>query len=126
MAISCHTHQSPLNVSSLGRFAKLSKGQHFLSAEAMQEFLIHDQRESRAEDMEWVKQTMGSCGDVRKWDVAAFSAWLGSADNEAWDTACDELYQDMDQPLSHYWLSSSHNTYVFQYAGVLHAVQFLS
>lgn len=96
---------------SLGRFAKLSKGQLYLSAEAMQEFLIHDQGEARAADIEWVKEVMGSCGDVKKWDVAAFSAWLGSADNEAWDTACDALYQDMDQPLSHYWLSSSHNTY---------------
>ncbi len=38
--------------------------------------------------------------------------FLFSRQNDIWDQRYDEVHQDMTRPLSHYWISSSHNTYV--------------
>lgn len=38
--------------------------------------------------------------------------FLFSKANEVWDSQCDQVYQDMDQPLTSYWIASSHNTYL--------------
>lgn len=44
-------------------------------------------------------------------DVAASNLLLG-ADNDAYDPNRAVLYQDMTQPLEHYFIASSHNTCV--------------
>lgn len=44
--------------------------------------------------------------------VAEFIDYLFSKQNEIWDANCDRVYQDMKQPLSNYWIASSHNTYL--------------
>ena len=42
-----------------------------------------------------------------------FKTLLGSTQyNEAFDTYKAEIYQDMNQPLSNYFIASSHNTYL--------------
>uniref|UniRef100_A0A8C6MN91 Phosphoinositide phospholipase C n=2 Tax=Moschus moschiferus TaxID=68415 RepID=A0A8C6MN91_MOSMO len=43
-----------------------------------------------------------------------FLMYLLSADGSAFDLAHRRVYQDMDQPLSHYLVSSSHNTYLLE------------
>lgn len=40
--------------------------------------------------------------------------YLLSADGSAFSLAHRRVYQDMDQPLSHYLVSSSHNTYLLE------------
>lgn len=43
-----------------------------------------------------------------------FLMYLLSADGNAFSLAHRRVYQDMDQPLSHYLVSSSHNTYLLE------------
>ena len=45
--------------------------------------------------------------------VAGFRAMLYSVQHQLFDKCHREVYQDMNQPLAHYWINSSHNTYVF-------------
>ncbi|XP_062715033.1 1-phosphatidylinositol 4,5-bisphosphate phosphodiesterase gamma-1 isoform X2 [Aedes albopictus] len=44
--------------------------------------------------------------------IQEFIDFLFSRQNEVWDSDCDSVYQDMNRPLAHYWISSSHNTYL--------------
>lgn len=41
-----------------------------------------------------------------------FIDFLFSKQNTIWDSRCDKVYQDMKMPMSNYWISSSHNTYL--------------
>lgn len=41
-----------------------------------------------------------------------FIDFLFSKPNELWNANCDKVYQDMTHPMSHYWIASSHNTYL--------------
>jgi phosphatidylinositol phospholipase C delta len=43
-----------------------------------------------------------------------FLMYLLSADGNAFSLAHRRVYQDMNQPLSHYLVSSSHNTYLLE------------
>uniref|UniRef100_A0A8C9XGT1 Phosphoinositide phospholipase C n=1 Tax=Sander lucioperca TaxID=283035 RepID=A0A8C9XGT1_SANLU len=45
--------------------------------------------------------------------VSAFLTYLFSKENSIWDSSLDQVCPDnMSNPLSHYWISSSHNTYL--------------
>jgi hypothetical protein len=41
-----------------------------------------------------------------------FLDWLFSSCNGLLEPAKKSVYQDMSRPLAHYWISSSHNTYL--------------
>ncbi|XP_019759127.2 1-phosphatidylinositol 4,5-bisphosphate phosphodiesterase gamma-1 [Dendroctonus ponderosae] len=45
-------------------------------------------------------------------NTTEFIDYLFSKQNDLWDSAKDTVYQDMTRPLSHYWIASSHNTYL--------------
>uniref|UniRef100_A0AAX7SZP6 Phosphoinositide phospholipase C n=1 Tax=Astatotilapia calliptera TaxID=8154 RepID=A0AAX7SZP6_ASTCA len=50
--------------------------------------------------------------DAQK-NVSAFLTYLFSKENTIWDSSLDQVCpENMNNPLSHYWISSSHNTYL--------------
>jgi phosphatidylinositol phospholipase C delta len=48
----------------------------------------------------------------RTWSLGAFTAFLLSADNSPFSDYHSKIWQDMTRPLSEYFISSSHNTYL--------------
>ncbi|MGH0123686.1 UNVERIFIED_CONTAM: hypothetical protein FKN15_028917 [Acipenser sinensis] len=85
-----------------------------------QRFLIHQQKESWANDLNMVRELMTTFIDdlMRKtndpeFNVGEFLNYLFSKENSIWDEKYSEIsFQDMNNPLSHYWINSSHNTYL--------------
>uniref|UniRef100_A0A3Q2FCQ5 Phosphoinositide phospholipase C n=1 Tax=Cyprinodon variegatus TaxID=28743 RepID=A0A3Q2FCQ5_CYPVA len=43
-----------------------------------------------------------------------FLMYLGSAEGSIFSPRCRDIFQDMSQPLCHYFISSSHNTYLME------------
>lgn len=43
-----------------------------------------------------------------------FLMYLGSAEGSIFSPQCRGIFQDMSQPLCHYFISSSHNTYLME------------
>ncbi|CAN9498676.1 unnamed protein product [Ophioblennius macclurei] len=85
-----------------------------------QRFLIYHQKESFAGDLNQVRELMTTFIDdtMRKtndpeFTVSEFLNFLFSKENSVWDSKFSEVNNlDMNNPLSHYWISSSHNTYL--------------
>ncbi|XP_061533197.1 1-phosphatidylinositol 4,5-bisphosphate phosphodiesterase gamma-2 isoform X4 [Phycodurus eques] len=85
-----------------------------------QRFLIYQQKESWASDLNKVRELMTTFIDdtMRKtndpeFTVSEFLNFLFSKENCLWDDKLSEINnQDMNNPLSHYWINSSHNTYL--------------
>ncbi|XP_029289098.1 1-phosphatidylinositol 4,5-bisphosphate phosphodiesterase gamma-2 [Cottoperca gobio] len=85
-----------------------------------QRFLMYQQKEPWASDLNQVRELMTTFIDdtMRKtndpeFTVSEFLSFLFSKENSVWDEKFSEISNlDMNNPLSHYWISSSHNTYL--------------
>uniref|UniRef100_A0A8C2JG58 1-phosphatidylinositol 4,5-bisphosphate phosphodiesterase gamma n=1 Tax=Cyprinus carpio TaxID=7962 RepID=A0A8C2JG58_CYPCA len=85
-----------------------------------QRFLLFHQRESWANNTNQVRELMTIFIDdtMRKTNDPAFTveeflSFLFSKENSIWDEKFSEICPlDMNNPLSHYWINSSHNTYL--------------
>ncbi|PIN97232.1 hypothetical protein AB205_0195250, partial [Aquarana catesbeiana] len=79
-----------------------------------------DGRESSAQDLNKVRERMTKFIDDTMRETAEaflyvdeFLTYLFSKENSIWDEKYDEIaVQNMNNPLSHYWIASSHNTYL--------------
>ncbi|XP_065161549.1 1-phosphatidylinositol 4,5-bisphosphate phosphodiesterase gamma-1 isoform X2 [Atheta coriaria] len=84
-----------------------------------QTFLLVEQKESSANDpqrvsaliRDFLKDPQRDCAEPY-FLVTEFVDFLFSKQNDLWDTKKDTVYQDMTKPMSHYWIASSHNTYL--------------
>ncbi|KAL2093073.1 hypothetical protein ACEWY4_010385 [Coilia grayii] len=85
-----------------------------------QRFLQLQQKEAWAYNLNQVRELMTTFIDdtMRKTDdpeftVGEFLNFLFSKENSIWDEKYSEVCSlDMNNPLSHYWINSSHNTYL--------------
>ncbi|ELU04856.1 hypothetical protein CAPTEDRAFT_22409, partial [Capitella teleta] len=91
-----------------------------LKVEDFKLFLIQEQKESFASDTSEVKRHMLYFLDDRHREASGdvyftkkeFMDYLFSSHNSIWNDQFSKVHQSMDEPLNHYWISSSHNTYL--------------
>ncbi|XP_061429101.1 LOW QUALITY PROTEIN: 1-phosphatidylinositol 4,5-bisphosphate phosphodiesterase gamma-1-like [Lethenteron reissneri] len=85
-----------------------------------QRFLQIEQKEPWASDLACVRELMFRilCDGARESEEPCFSleeflTYLFSRENCVWDSQYNQVCaEQMNNPLSHYWISSSHNTYL--------------
>nr|XP_018666895.1 1-phosphatidylinositol 4,5-bisphosphate phosphodiesterase gamma-1 isoform X2 [Ciona intestinalis] len=90
------------------------------TAHDFQKFLIQEQKEDWANDINAVKTFMieylgdsSRANDSVYFDNKEMMAYLFSKENSLWNSKYNEIPDGMlDKPLSQYWISSSHNTYL--------------
>ncbi|XP_071303083.1 1-phosphatidylinositol 4,5-bisphosphate phosphodiesterase gamma-1 isoform X5 [Agelaius tricolor] len=111
--------QKTMDVPFLERGAERSE--HFrVSLLELQKFLLEYQRELWAADPLQVQEFMFNFlrDPLREIDEPYFSldeflTFLFSKENSIWNSQLDMVcLENMNNPLSHYWISSSHNTYL--------------
>uniref|UniRef100_A0A8C7THW4 1-phosphatidylinositol 4,5-bisphosphate phosphodiesterase gamma n=1 Tax=Oncorhynchus mykiss TaxID=8022 RepID=A0A8C7THW4_ONCMY len=98
----------------------LSRPEQKILLEDFKTFLLEAQKELWATDNNKVQEFMfGYLKDPLReveqpfFHQDEFLTYLFSKENTVWDSALDQVCpEDMNNPLSHYWISSSHNTYL--------------
>ncbi|KAM8880723.1 1-phosphatidylinositol 4,5-bisphosphate phosphodiesterase beta-3 [Synchiropus picturatus] len=102
-----------------------SKGKPFISLDQLMDFINRRQRDSRLNEVlypplkrEQVRQIMekyetnSSQLERDQISLQAFSRYLGGEENSIVPPERLDVIDDMNQPLSHYFINSSHNTYL--------------
>uniref|UniRef100_A0A672JBT2 Phosphoinositide phospholipase C n=1 Tax=Salarias fasciatus TaxID=181472 RepID=A0A672JBT2_SALFA len=123
-----HTHTHTLTMEELcslggyftpsARFA--DRPEQRISLEDFKNFLLDSQKEQWATDNNKVQEFMFSylkdpLREVEQpyFHQDEFLTYLFSKENTIWDSSLDQVCpENMNNPLSHYWISSSHNTYL--------------
>jgi phosphatidylinositol phospholipase C gamma-1 len=100
-------------------FTSYSNDRKRITAQEMTAFLAQEQKDQLAEDERNVCQLMKDfLRDPNRnsqepyFTLKEFINFLFSKQNEIWDSRHDIVNQDMNRPLTHYWIASSHNTYL--------------
>ncbi|KAM4843768.1 1-phosphatidylinositol 4,5-bisphosphate phosphodiesterase delta-3 isoform 3-T3 [Thomomys bottae] len=97
-------------------FRRYSGEDHVLSAPELLEFLEDQGEESatlaRAQQLIQTYELSEAAKQHELMTLDGFMMYLLSPEGAALNTAHTPVFQDMGQPLSHYFISSSHNTYL--------------
>ncbi|XP_074646958.1 1-phosphatidylinositol 4,5-bisphosphate phosphodiesterase gamma-1-like isoform X2 [Tubulanus polymorphus] len=89
-----------------------------ISPEQLCNFLVHEQKDPLGNNLDDVGKLISDylANPIRDSDpyfsAEEFIGFLFSHHNTIRDSSHDTLHQDMNRPLSHYWIASSHNTYL--------------
>uniref|UniRef100_A0A674E154 1-phosphatidylinositol 4,5-bisphosphate phosphodiesterase n=1 Tax=Salmo trutta TaxID=8032 RepID=A0A674E154_SALTR len=102
-----------------------SKGKPFLSLDQLTDFINRRQRDSRLNEVlypplkrEQIRQLMekyqSNASQLERDQISlmGFSRYLGGEENTIVPPERLDIIDDMNQPLSHYFINSSHNTYL--------------
>uniref|UniRef100_A0A8C6PBS1 Phosphoinositide phospholipase C n=1 Tax=Nothobranchius furzeri TaxID=105023 RepID=A0A8C6PBS1_NOTFU len=100
-------------------FQDYSGDGEILTLEELECFLRVEQQEGqhsshRAEELIQRYEPLESAVNQSAMTMDGFQAYLCSLDGSIFKPELLELHQDMTQPLSHYFISSSHNTYLLE------------
>ncbi|CAG8519110.1 3205_t:CDS:2, partial [Cetraspora pellucida] len=87
-----------------------------LTLREFKDFLVRDQKYA-LKDEEFDNLYYKFCDkfcdkDLKEMNLEGFSYFLMSSDNAIFASEHAKVYQDMTQPLNHYFIDSSHNTYL--------------
>ncbi|XP_018410681.1 PREDICTED: 1-phosphatidylinositol 4,5-bisphosphate phosphodiesterase delta-3 isoform X2 [Nanorana parkeri] len=96
-------------------FHEYSGEDRVLSAEELQEFLQHQGEEATLERAREIIHKYELNEKAKQHDLMmqeGFMMYLLSAEGDIFNQKHRKVYEDMTQPLSHYFISSSHNTYL--------------
>ncbi|XP_078713149.1 1-phosphatidylinositol 4,5-bisphosphate phosphodiesterase delta-4-like isoform X1 [Lampetra fluviatilis] len=103
-------------------FSQLTSGENLLSLELFRRFLSEQQHE----DMEAgaseghaaaildMYEPSAMAKEQQSMTLDGFTMYLMSADGSIFNPSHGHVFQDMTHPLSHYFISSSHNTYLME------------
>ncbi|XP_069052343.1 1-phosphatidylinositol 4,5-bisphosphate phosphodiesterase delta-4 isoform X2 [Lepisosteus oculatus] len=100
-------------------FQEYSSDGQKLSLTDLEEFLLVDQLEgdhTRQRAMELIERYEPSetAKMLHAMSIDGFLMYLCSPDGSIFNPHHEQIYQDMTQPLCHYFISSSHNTYLIE------------
>ena len=100
-------------------FASYSNDRKTITVQEMTQFLAKEQKDFLSQDQKNVQKLMKDfINDSKRnssemfFTIKEFMNYLFSKQNEIWDSRHDVVTQDMNRPLTHYWIASSHNTYL--------------
>ncbi|XP_078702171.1 1-phosphatidylinositol 4,5-bisphosphate phosphodiesterase delta-1-like isoform X3 [Branchiostoma floridae x Branchiostoma belcheri] len=99
-------------------FNRVASAQGTMTMQDLHKFLTQEQKvQADAETCRRIINTYEQISDVKASDslsLQGFTLYLESKDGDIYNHAHDQEYQDMSQPLSHYFIASSHNTYLLE------------
>lgn len=100
-------------------FDHYSASKRVITLQEFQSFLVHEQQDPLGNDERVVSKFMrdylqdpGRDAQEPYFTIFEFVDFLFSKQNQLWDLRHNQVDQDMTRPLSHYWIASSHNTYL--------------
>ncbi|XP_036396616.1 1-phosphatidylinositol 4,5-bisphosphate phosphodiesterase delta-4-like [Megalops cyprinoides] len=79
-----------------------------------EEQLAGDRSEQRALELIERYEPSGAAKMLHAMSIDGFLMYLGSPEGSIFNPYQQDIYQDMSQPLCHYFISSSHNTYLLE------------
>ncbi|KAM9322782.1 1-phosphatidylinositol 4,5-bisphosphate phosphodiesterase delta-1-like [Pholidichthys leucotaenia] len=108
------THREEIDVI----YREYAKTTGFMSTENLVEFLMKEQREKATlTDAQQIIKKFEVDENAKKKNVLSkdgFLMYLHHPDHQLLNNDHKGVYQDMSQPLNHYFISSSHNTYLME------------